>query len=66
MPVSHCISSFEDTFYKKLQGKATSSFIYFCFISAFTSADFRFYNFLELLQSGIFTIFIKFWNTQRQ
>ena len=27
MPVLYCISSFEDTFYKKLQDKDTSSFI---------------------------------------
>ena len=46
--VLQCISSFEGTSYGKLQDTATSSFVCSCFISAFTSADITFYNFLEL------------------
>ena len=35
------------TSYKKLQDTATSSFIYYCFTSAFTSVDIIFQNFLD-------------------
>ena len=34
MPLSHCISSFERTSYKKLQDKAASSLVSCCFTSA--------------------------------
>ena len=45
----HCISSFEDASFKKYMiDTATSSFVSCCFLSAFTSADIIFYNFLEL------------------
>ena len=46
--ILHCISSFEGTFYTKLQDTATSCFISCSFISGFTLADINFYNFLEL------------------
>ena len=48
MTVLQGISNFEGTSYKKLQDKATSSFISCCLTSIFTSADITFYNFLEL------------------
>ena len=41
-------SSFEGTFYKKLQNIATSSFISCCFKSAFLSTDIIFCNFSEV------------------
>ena len=48
MPVLQCISSFEGASYKKVQDKATSSFIYCCLTSIFTLADIIFYHFSEL------------------
>ena len=48
MPVLQCISGFEGASYKKVQDKATSSFIYCCLTSIFTLADIIFYHFSEL------------------
>ena len=49
MPVLHCISSFEVTSYKSLKIQLSiSSFISFCYTSAFTSADIICNTFLEL------------------
>ena len=49
MPILHYVSSFEGTYYRKLQDTASSSFFSCCFTSStFISADTTFYNFLEL------------------
>ena len=51
MPVLQGISSFEGTSYKKLQDIATSSFIFCCLKSIFTSADIIFTTFQNLIQN---------------
>ena len=60
MPVSHCISNSEGTFYKMLQDTATSSVISFCFTSSFVSAYIIFTTFWKFIQHYHYLILMDF------
>ena len=50
IPVLQCVSSFEGTSYKMLQGIAITFLVSYCFTSVYTSADIFFTTFQSFIQ----------------